>query len=153
MKSSLGLLVACVLCAQTSPLSPETRRLNLESFEKVWSTVRDKHWEKNPAGLDWQAIHDEFRPRAEAAATMEDARNVMREMLGRLKQTHFGIVPASIYEDVGRQAGDATPGLELRLLDGHAIVTRIDPASSAMQAGVQLGWELVSVDEIGRAHV
>src|SRR5262245_31163235 len=79
-------------------LSAEERKLNLDSFEKVWTTVRDKHWQTKPAGLDWQAIHDEFRPRAEKAASMDEARDVMQEMLARLKQTHFGIIPQSVYD-------------------------------------------------------
>ena len=40
-------------------------QLDLDSFEKVWTTIRDKHWQTKPGGLDWQAIHDEYRPRVE----------------------------------------------------------------------------------------
>ena len=36
--------------------SSEKQR-QIASFEKVWTTIRDKHWQKNPGGLDWQAIH------------------------------------------------------------------------------------------------
>src|SRR2546425_9446280 len=70
---------------------------DLDSFEKVWTTVRDKHWQAKPGGLDWNAIHDEFRPRAERAANTDEMRVVMRDMLARLGQTHFAIVPASLY--------------------------------------------------------
>ena len=124
--------------------SPRDRQRNLDSFEKVWSTVRDKHWEKNPGGLDWQAIHAEFRPRAEQAKNIEEVRAVLKEMLSRLHQTHFGILPAIVYEDVdalGDDAGGAgSAGIDLRILDGQAVVTRIDPGSPAERAGVKPGW-------------
>ena len=79
-------------------LTAEQKQANLASFETVWTTIRDKHWETNPGGLDWQAIHAEYRPRVEAAASTEAARAIMREMIGRLKQTHFAIFPAAVYQ-------------------------------------------------------
>src|SRR2546429_8517467 len=81
-------------------LTPKQRQLNIDSFEYVWTAIRDKHWETKPAGLDWQAIHDEFRPSIEKADSMDAARAVMTKMLDRLHQTHFGIIPADLYSDV-----------------------------------------------------
>ena len=71
----------------------------------MWTAIRDKHWQTKPGGLDWQAIHDEFRPKIEAADSMDAARGVLNQMLGRLHQTHFGIVPGELYSNVdGAQA-------------------------------------------------
>jgi carboxyl-terminal processing protease len=119
---------------------------DLESFDIVWQTVRDTHWQKQPGGLDWDAIRAEYRPRAEKAATTDEARAVMMEMLRRLKQTHFGIVPGTIYTaiDADAPAGLAGPGIELRALGGEAVVTAVDPDSSATRSGVHPGWVVVS---------
>jgi len=118
-------------------------RLDLDSFEKVWTTVRDRHWEAKPGGLDWQSIHDEFRPRIEQAATHEQARAVMQEMLGRLKQSHFAIIPAPVYSVLDDEEGGAgTTGIDARVLDGQAIVTDVDPGSPAAQQGVRPGWQI-----------
>src|ERR1019366_5075446 len=57
-------------------LTPEQKQLEIASFEKVWTTVRDKHWDKNPGGLDWQAIHEEYRPRIDKATTAEQTRAI-----------------------------------------------------------------------------
>ncbi len=68
-------------------------------------------------------------------------------MLGRLKQTHFGIFPASVYNDVEAEGGgDGSPGMETRVLSGQAVVTNIEPASPAERAGVKQGWVVVSVN-------
>ncbi len=128
-------------------LSAEQKQLNVDSFEKVWTTIRDKHWEKNPSGLDWKAVHDELRPKIDKAQTMDDARSIMRDMLGRLKQTHFGIFPADVYKDVDEVAkGDGSTGIDLRVLNRQVVVTSIDPDSPAEKAGVKLGWAIESVD-------
>jgi len=145
MRSALaGLLLSVSAYAQ---LTPAQKQLNLDSFEKVWTTIRDKHWQKNPGGLDWQAIHAEFRPKVEKAESTAAARAVIREMLGRLHQTHFAIFPGNVYEDVGTESGGSgSPGIETRVLDGQAIVTAVDPGSPAEKAGVKPGWAVISVD-------
>src|ERR1700677_4727436 len=110
-----------VLTLHAQTASPEKQR-QIASFEKVWTTIRDKHWQKNPGGLDWQAIHAEFYPRIENAKSDEAALAIMREMLGRLKQTHFVIFPAAVYNDVeGEGGGDGSPGIDTRVLDGQAV--------------------------------
>jgi carboxyl-terminal processing protease len=124
----------------------QASQADLDSFEKVWTTVRDKHWQAKPGGLDWQAIHDQYRPKVEKAASHEEARAVMQDMLGRLKQSHFAIIPAPVYSVLEDQADDAgitgsgTTGIDARVLDGQAMVTDIEPASPAEKQGVRPGW-------------
>jgi carboxyl-terminal processing protease len=141
------------LCAAQPALTPAQRQLNIDSFEQIWKTVRDKHWDPKLNGVDWQAIHDELRPKIEKAASMDSARDVMAEMLGRLKQTHFGIVPREAYKELDRQTdgekaspSDGDPGLDLRLVDGHALVTFVTPDSPAAAKGVKPGWEILRID-------
>lgn len=126
-------------------LPAEQKQANLLSFETVWTTIRDRHWETKPGGLDWQAIHEEYRPRIETAATMEAARTVMREMIGRLKQTHFAIFPSAMYEVLDAEGGgQGWPGFEARVLNGRVIVTDVPKAGS----GVKTGWEVLQVNSI-----
>jgi len=127
-------------------LTPEQQRLNLESFEHVWTTVRDKHWDPKLAGLDWQAVHDELRPQLESATTMEQARTVMGDMLSRLKQTHFEIVPAIVYREMESGTGEGRTGIEVRVEVGRALVVSIEPDSPAAKSGVTPGWEIERVD-------
>ncbi len=135
-------------------LTPAERSANIQAFEKVWTTVGDKHWDPKLGGLDWQAVHDELRPKMEAAKTAGEAREILNDMVGRLKQTHFGIFPGSVYHDLDassgeleKGAGDATPGIDLRILEGHAIVTDIDGGSPAAAKGVKRGWEILRIGD------
>lgn len=143
-------------------LSPYQLRLNIQSFEYVWKTVRDTHWDPKMGGVDWQAIHDELLPRVQSANSMEEARQVISTMLTRLHQTHFGVIPANAYETIGdasEVSGDEAPkdhgqtGIDLRLLSGRAIVTSVAPNSAASQAGVLTGWEVVRIGKISAASL
>src|SRR5580704_16453429 len=139
----LGRNLILVLAAALTALGQAATSLDLDSFEKVWTTVRDKHWQAKPGGLDWQAVHDEYRPRVEKAASRDEARAVIQEMLGRLKQSHFAIIPAVVYsvlDDEGE--GPGYSGIDARVLDAHAVVTTVDPGSPAEKQGVRPGWQI-----------
>jgi carboxyl-terminal processing protease len=134
-----AVVLACA--AQTTE-----RQLNIDSFEKVWQTVRDKHWDPKINGLDWQAIHDKLRPKVEAAKSTAEARAIMSGMLERLKQTHFGIIAGDVFSEMDGAGGGASPGLDVRALDGHLIVTSVAPDSPAAHAGIHAGAEIVRID-------
>jgi carboxyl-terminal processing protease len=98
--------------------------------------------------VNWQGVHDELRPKVDAAKSMGEAREAMNDMLERLKQTHFGILPSDIYKDIEQgSTGTATPGIDVRILDGRALVTRVEPESSAARKGVKTGWEIVKIGD------
>jgi len=142
-------------CATTPkappPLTTEQRQLNLDSFDYVWKTVRERYWDPDLGGLDWPAVRDELRPRVEQATTMPEARGIMNDMVSRLGVSHFAIIPAALYEDIEQPAGagarDADAGIDVRVIDGRALVTAIVEGSPADEAGVQLGWEIVRIGE------
>jgi C-terminal processing protease CtpA/Prc len=143
---------------QAAPLSDEQQRLNVESFDKVWTIVRERHWDPNLAGVDWDAARAELRPKVEAATTMDDARGVMEDLIHRLKQSHFGIVPREVYSEVSsasdaakpekkRSSDHGTTGIELAIIEGRAIVAKVSPDSPAATSGVQPGW---IVERVGK---
>lgn len=130
-----GLFLASAAFAQTTDVW-------VASFDKVWQTIRERHWDAEKKGAAWEAARAELRPRVEKAASADEARAVLSELLARLGQSHFGIIPASAYAafDSGGDPGDATPGFELRMVEGEPVVTRVLPRTAAARAGVQPGW-------------
>ncbi len=141
-----ALVQGCTRAPRPAPLTPQDRELQLESFDHVWQTVRDRHWDPELGGLDWQAVGDSMRPKVESAATRGEARQVMRSMISKLGQSHFGIFPADLYSDMAaperESAREGSPGFETRVVDGEAVIWRVDPGSPAEEAGVLTGWVL-----------
>jgi carboxyl-terminal processing protease len=136
-------------------LSVNQRKLNIDSFEYVFAAVRDKHWQAKPAGLDWQAVHDELRPAIEKASSMDAARAVLNDMLGRLHETHFAIIPGDLYSDLNGSSakGEITTGLDVRVAGSQVLVTSVEPGSPAAQQGVQPGWEILKIGPLDLAPV
>jgi carboxyl-terminal processing protease len=132
---------------QEAGLTAEEKAKNIESFEVVWKTVRDQHYDSKLGGLDWQAVHDELRPKVERAGSNAEARDVMNEALTRLGQTHFRIIPSDAYKDLENpKEGPGVLGLDVRLLDGHVLVTAVHDGLPAAGAGVKPGWIVEKVD-------
>jgi len=118
-----------------------------DTFDAAWKIVRDTHFDPKMNGVDWDAVRTELRPRAAAAATSGELRAVIREMLGRLGQSHFALLPSSA--DSPREApvdGGADPGFEVRLSGRDLLVTSVEPTGGAAAAGVKPGWVLRTID-------
>jgi carboxyl-terminal processing protease len=138
-------------------LTAEQKRLNVESFEFIWSTIRDQYWDPTFGGVNWPGVHDELRPEIERASTMAQAHAIMRRMMDRLGKSHFAIIPADVYGDLDASSGEAhgsgTAGLDIRVIDEHALVTSVEDGSPVAAQGVHAGWEILSIDGADLAPV
>jgi carboxyl-terminal processing protease len=138
------MLAGCSSHAQPDPAT-------VASFEKVWKTVADRHWDPAylnnlPGGRTWRQVHDEYRSKLDNAKSDSDARALISAMLGELKQSHFAVLSGGTDDLAPRFRGDGAIGLE-PLLVGEAILVRsVAAGGPAAQAGVKPGWEIVEIE-------
>lgn len=147
---------AAVSLANTPVAAP------LVVFDTAWAIIARTHWDTTYNGVNWRAVRDELRPRAAAAKTTGELRTVLSDMVSRLKQSHFSIIPrevsdattgASASSSSGSSSGSSKPaeaggsvGMTLRYVDGAVLVTAVDPDGGAARAGVGAGWILEAVN-------
>jgi carboxyl-terminal processing protease len=142
--------------ARTAAADPALRARNAETFDAVWTIVRDTHWDPERVGPAWDAVRAELLPRAEDAADRDALRAVLAEALGRLGQSHFTIIPGEL--------SSAAPGAaELR--EGRsgatlwftprgdepgawdALVVAVDRGSPAEAAGISPGMRVLRIGD------
>ncbi len=92
---------------QTGQLSQQARILQLASFDYVWETIRNRHFDPTFGGLDWDAMRAEYRPRVLEAKNQRQVRGILNEMIGRLELTHFQVIPSSTYDAIQNEGGDS----------------------------------------------
>jgi carboxyl-terminal processing protease len=129
--------------ANATPIDPA---LAVATFDTAWTTIQRTYYDTTFRGIDWPGVRAELRPRAAAARTVVELRTVIRSMLARMGESHFGLIPAEIAkatddaddDESGGGAGDV--GIEIRIVQGDPVVWRIDSAGPAFAAGVRTGW-------------
>ena len=134
---ALALAMTAAVSAQTVPpvasATPSTTATPLDTFDAAWRVLRNNYVAETTRHIDWEALRAELRPRAERATSDDEVRGLVREMLDRIGQSHFALLPAPVVasalstspvrpEDVG------TLGFDVRLM-GQALV--VSPESSA----------------------
>lgn len=140
--------------------------LALATFDAVWGQVDQSSYRVGGNGLDWDRMRVEYRPRAAAADSRDALRSVLQEMLDRIGDSHFVIIPqaslslqdpdpAPVTASGGRTPDDPAAryrtGLQVRLVDDALLVTAVADDSPAARAGIATGWALDSVQEMAVA--
>lgn len=99
---ALGLMSLLAGCRSEPQMTEARRAQHLASFDQVWTTVRDEHYDPKLGGVDWDAARAKVRPKIEQARTDQEARDVLNELLGELKLSHY-----VVHDD---KPIEATPG-------------------------------------------
>jgi carboxyl-terminal processing protease len=118
----------------------------LENFEIVWQTVNDTYFDPTFGGLDWDEVHDRYRPLIAAAESGEEFYRTMNEMLFELNVSHLGVVPAE--ELAPGLSTEGSLGIDVRLLGNDAVITSVEPGSPGGEAGLQPGFVIQSIDGV-----
>jgi carboxyl-terminal processing protease len=129
---------------------PVDSTLAVLTFDSAWSRIATTHYDTAYGGVDWPGVRLELRPRAAVAGTLGSLRDVLDDMLGRLGESHFVVIPreaadalAGDERGAGPVSGDA--GLLVRLVGDDMAVWRVDPDGPAAAAGIGTGWVVVAV--------
>lgn len=92
---------------QAAALLPPPVQRRVDTFEKVWRTIRENYFDPTFSNLDWDKIRTEFEPKARAAKTDADLHRLLTEMIDRLDRSHLAIIPPEIYEAIEKARTDA----------------------------------------------
>ena len=126
-------------------VTAEESDLRKQAFDKVWNTVNERHYDPKFGGVDWAGMRTLYAPQAEAAKTRDDFHNVLRKMLAELKLSHFGILPRNADIQAARKTSGAT-GIEIKILDGQPVISRVEAGSSAATSGIKPGFTVRTID-------
>jgi C-terminal processing protease CtpA/Prc len=121
----------------------------LEVFEVVWNTVDQTYFDPDFGGLDWDAVHDDYEPLIAAAEDDETFYKLLNQMLWGLNVSHTGVGPADMWhsiEPVVFEEGEI--GIDVRLLNDRAVITRVEAESPAEGADLRMGFVIQSIDGV-----
>ena len=128
----------------------------LASFEIAWKTVNETYFDPTFGGVDWQAVHDRYRPQIAAAQTAaaesdETFYRLLNQMLYELEVSHIGALPPWWMLErwfSPHDYGQGSMGVDVRWLEEQAVVTSVAPGEPAQEAGLRAGAVLHSIDDV-----
>src|SRR5262245_53105211 len=124
---------AAKISKNLAPDAPDARR---QSFDIVWRTVKEKHFDPTFGGVDWDAVRRKYEPRLTRVKKDGELHLLLNEMLGELRQSHFGVIPPeAIREDGSYNEPGGNVGIDFRIVDGQVLITSVAPGSPAARAG------------------
>ncbi|MBI2222378.1 MAG: hypothetical protein HYU53_14370 [Acidobacteria bacterium] len=135
---------ALLTLAWSAPLDP----VWLQSFDAAWRIIDETYYDPAFNGVDWPAVRRDLRPRAEAASTPDEVRSAIREMIGRLGDSHFVLIPNGQTPAATRaaRATSGDPGIDVRYHERTALIVGVADDGPAKEAGVRPGWLIHAVD-------
>jgi hypothetical protein len=145
---ALTLALTLLACAPSQRLTEQQR---LEVFQFVWEEVRRSHYDPKLGGVDWDVVRETYAPKARAAESDATFYAVLNEMLGELKQSHFGVIPPGAFvaqEEARQRVSDGEVGITVQLVAGKPVVVRVRDGSPAARMGIPPGAELLAIDDM-----
>lgn len=137
---SICIAILTVSCVS---LKQDVVDLRIASYEAIWQTVNEQHYDSTFGGRDWTTIHDEYYDLVKHAEDEAGFLAIANRMLGELGLSHYSVFLA---EQEGPSTG--TVGLETRLLDGKAVITSIRDGYPAAKAGLRDGYIVAAIDDV-----
>ena len=126
MKKLLPIIfLFAVLSATAAAQAPQTAASNVvaaptdarqESFNIVWRTVKEKHFDPTFGGVDWDKVREQYAPRVAAVKSDTELYQLLQQMLGELHQSHFAIIPPeSVAPAESKEPLEGGIGIDVRM--------------------------------------
>ena len=120
-------------------------------FEQAWRIVKDNYVRDNYNGTDWDAVHDEYLPRAEAVQTDEELDELLADLIHELHDDHSRYVPKNRFGNefgVGESSGGSLwAGVEIWPVPREYDYMLVwESCGGAAAAGLERGDVILAVD-------
>ena len=130
-------------------LSPQARKA---IFEKLWATVNEEYVDPRFNSVNWKKVRREYGGRVKAVKSDAEFHDLMRQMMGELRDRHSAYYSPEEAWDAFRlsRGGKGGVGLGVSLMplpeERAAIVQWAIPGNAAASAGIRSGDLILAVD-------
>jgi carboxyl-terminal processing protease len=136
--------------ASSSTVREATPELRQQTFEIVWRTIKEKHFDPKFNGVDWDKVHDVYAPRVARVTSDKEFYELLQEMLGELHQSHFVILSPDVVasnKTESKEPQEGSAGVEVRIINDEAVIWRVISGSTGERAGLRPGFVVKTIDD------
>lgn len=135
--------------------SPERTALNARVYDAATGWIGDHYFDPAFKGRDWPALTAEARPRALAAPTEADLYAALNALVEQLDDRHTSVTsPSARARLEASRIGQSALGYGLGMVrrGERFFVARVRSDGPAVEAGVKVGWGLISLNGSDAFH-
>ena len=125
------------------------KKLRLQTFEEVWSTVNETYPYEDFGGVNWTEQREIYEDKAKRTKDGDELRHTLEEMLAELGVSHMAILPQELYleEDTNdsrvESPKDTTiekgwAGVEARWIEDKLVITSVEDDLSQVSPGMEI---------------
>jgi C-terminal processing protease CtpA/Prc len=119
----------------------------LEDFELVWQTIDETFYDPEFGGIDWDDIHEKYENQFKSVGSDIQFFNLINQMLFELNVSHAIVVlPGGWINILPTAIADGSIGIDIRLLNGEAVIVSVQPGSTGEDAGLRPGYIIQSIN-------
>ncbi|WP_340313382.1 S41 family peptidase [Rhizorhabdus argentea] len=122
-------LMLCIAVGASAASSADREQLfNARVFDRAWTLVADRYWDRSMGGNDWEAMREQYYPKALAARDEKQLYAVINRMLDQLDDSHVYATPPSDIAATNEPAEyrDLPPGRRLVRMPGGILLLAFD---------------------------
>ncbi len=141
-----SILLSVLVCIAANAAGPNKRRT--EILDAVSRTLDERYYDPTFGGKDWKGIQNRYRSVVLGAETQELFYQKLNEMLFQLEVSHLCVIPKDHPEWIGAPSlsSDGGVGIEARIIDDKAVITRIKAGSPAFRQRLRPGMIIESIN-------
>jgi carboxyl-terminal processing protease len=169
-KLVLGIVMSVAIALLSLSLLPNISTVAAppKVFDQAWKTINDNFFDPKFNGVNWSVMREKYAPLAAKATSQEELATVINQMLAELNTSHtrFYTPEETAYyqllgifqprsRDLQRLPKSIFPkgkleysgiGAFTQIINGKTFVTGVMEGTPAIQAGLQVGDELITAD-------
>lgn len=147
----LLLTVGCLLLTVQAE-TPASREQRVRVFDDVWQTIEKRYYDAALNGVDWAAQRDKFRVLALNAANETEFYQILKMMIGTLRDSHTRVFAATEKFD-WRNPRVISVGASVREIENRIVFTRVEKDSLAEKSGIKIGDALTSIADASATEI
>lgn len=131
--------------AGNDPANALSQKDRMKILDDVWKDVRDRYYDPEFHGVNWEAAGQRYRPLVAGTRTDQDFYALVNRMTGELHDAHTRFNSPGQWENRKKEQGFYI-GFYMTEKDGKIVVNDVHPDSNAARMGIQPGMFVLTVN-------
>ncbi len=121
----------------------------MNSFEIIWQSIKDHYFDPDFGGVNWNEAYNRYGSLVSDIEDGPEFYDLANRMLFELNASNTIVVlqdDRTFYGSSVLSMSEGSVGIEVRLIQDEAVISRVEPGSIGEQEKMKPGFQILSID-------